>query len=119
MSSSRLTVLVRGVGDVGSAVAHALFRRGHAVVVHDGPAPATTRRRMAFTDAVFDGQAELAGLRATRVDEPHHLAAAMSDGATIPVMVIPFRRLLPILAPDVIVDARGQHHRPGGRDPVG
>jgi len=109
---SRLTVLVRGVGDVGSAVAHALFRRGHAVVIHDGPAPPASRRRMAFTDAVFDGQAELAGVRATRVDDPDHLAAAMSHGATIPVLVIPLHRLLPILAPDVIVDARmrKRHH---------
>ena len=72
MSSSRLAVLARGVGDVGSAVAHALFRRGHAVVIHDDAAPTATRRRMAFTDAVFDGQAELAGVRATRVDDPHH-----------------------------------------------
>ena len=36
----------------------------------------------------------------------------MSDGATIPVLVIPLHRLLPILAPDVIVDARmrKRHH---------
>jgi xanthine dehydrogenase accessory factor len=67
---------------------------------------------MAFTDAVFDGQAELAGVRATRVDDPDHLAAAMSHGATIPVLVISLHRLLPILAPDVIVDARmrKRHH---------
>jgi xanthine dehydrogenase accessory factor len=112
VSSSRLIVLVRGAGDVGSAVAHALFRRGHAVVLHDGPAPAATRRGMAFTDAVFDGQAELAGVRATRVDDAQHLAAVMSAGAGIAVLVISLDRLLAILAPDVIVDARmrKRHH---------
>jgi hypothetical protein len=47
-----LTVVVRGVGDVGSAVAHRLFVEGYAVVIHDGPTPTTTRRGMAFADAV-------------------------------------------------------------------
>ncbi len=31
-----LRVLVRGVGDIGAAVAHRLFLAGHVVVVHDG-----------------------------------------------------------------------------------
>lgn len=43
--------LIRGVGDVGSAVAHRLFRAGHAVVIHDNSQPTTTRRGMAFADA--------------------------------------------------------------------
>ena len=49
-------VLVLGAGDVGSAVAHALFHAGRAVVLQDGPAPpAAPRRGMAFADAFFDG----------------------------------------------------------------
>lgn len=50
-----LLVLVRGVGDIGSAVANHLFTDGYCVVIHDEPLPTTTRRRMAFADAVFDG----------------------------------------------------------------
>jgi len=48
-------VLVRGVGDIGSAVAHRLFTAGCEVIIHDDPQPATTRRGMAFADAIFDG----------------------------------------------------------------
>ena len=55
----RASVLVRGVGDVGSAVAAVLFRTRYRVALHDEPAPATPRRGMAFTDAVFDGVAVL------------------------------------------------------------
>ena len=33
------SVLVRGVGDVGSAVAAVLFRAGYSVALHDEPAP--------------------------------------------------------------------------------
>jgi xanthine dehydrogenase accessory factor len=61
--------LVRGVGDIGSAVAHRLFREGYAVVLHDEPHPSTTRRGMAFADAVFDGHAILEGVRAVRATD--------------------------------------------------
>jgi xanthine dehydrogenase accessory factor len=44
-------VIVRGLGDIGSAVAHLLFREGCGVVIHDDPRPAATRRGMAFADA--------------------------------------------------------------------
>ena len=30
-------VIVRGLGDIGSAVAHLLFREGYGVVLHDDP----------------------------------------------------------------------------------
>ena len=42
------TVLVRGCGDVGSAVAHRLYDAGYRVFMHDVPAPAHTRRGMAL-----------------------------------------------------------------------
>jgi len=51
-----MLIFVRGIGDVGSAVAYRLFRAGHAVVLHDTERPAYSRRGMAFTDAVFDGK---------------------------------------------------------------
>jgi len=47
----KLRILVRGSGDIGSAVAHRLFEAGYAVVIHDTTQPTTTRRKMAFTDA--------------------------------------------------------------------
>ena len=51
-----LIMLVRGVNDVASAVAHRLFSAGHAVALHDVAAPTTSRRGMAFADAMFDGR---------------------------------------------------------------
>ena len=64
-----MLVLVRGVGDIGSAVAHRLFQEGYGVVLHDEPKPTTTRRGMAFADAMFDGHATLDGVRAVRADD--------------------------------------------------
>ena len=62
----RLTVVVRGVGDIGSAVAHCLFLEDYTVVIHDDPTPPTTRRGMAFADAVFDGSAILENVHDVR-----------------------------------------------------
>ena len=81
-------VLVRGVGDVGSAVAAVLFRAGYAVALHDAPAPAAPRRGMAFADAVFDGAAVLDGLTALRVD-----TAAELHGLD-PIVVSPAAKLI-------------------------
>ena len=61
-------VLIRGSGDVGSAVAHLLQGHGHEVVIQDVATPAAPRRGMAFADAFFDGVCELEGVRACRAD---------------------------------------------------
>lgn len=74
----RVTVLVRGVGDIGSAVAHRAFREGYSVVLHDGPRPTTTRRGMAFADAVFDGHAALDDVGAMRAEDLEAVKQALA-----------------------------------------
>lgn len=98
-------MVVRGVGDVGSAVAREVFLAGYAVILHDGPAPVTTRRRMAFADAVFDGHAELSGVSAIRVGVGG-VAAELSARRRIPVVVDAIEAVVRATAPDVLVDAR-------------
>ncbi|HSW40856.1 MAG TPA: xanthine dehydrogenase, partial [Acidobacteriota bacterium] len=103
-------VLVRGSGDVASAVAHILFTAGYTVVIHDSPQPAATRRKMAFTDAVFDGSAELEGVTAKLCED---IAACMippASSKTIMLTVQDFESVLAALRPDVLVDARMRKH---------
>lgn len=97
--------LVRGSGDVGSAVAVVLFRAGFPVVLHDRPAPAHPRRGMALADALFEGSAELDGVIAKRVSLGE-LARATADMDVIPVTDADFDATLAALAPAVLVDAR-------------
>ena len=96
-------VLIRGSGDVGSAVAHRLLREGHAVVVHDVALPAAPRRGMAFADAIFDGSCRLEGIRARRVDGVEGLRA---DGAEVLVTTAALDDVLAVVSFDVLVDAR-------------
>jgi xanthine dehydrogenase accessory factor len=100
------TVLIRGSGDVGSAVAHRLFQLSHVVVIHDDRQPAYTRRRMAFTDAVFDRKAELAGVYAKRADNRASLWAMLKCRQAIPVVLEDLQQAIRDVQPDVLVDAR-------------
>lgn len=94
--------LVRGIGDVGSAVAHALYSAGHQVAIHDSPRPTAHRRGMAFVDAVYDGRATLEGIEAVRVGATRDVATA----SNIAVYTGPFSDLLADGIWDLLVDAR-------------
>lgn len=99
-------VVVRGIGDVGSAVAHRLAGAGYRVWIHDDPGPAAPRRGMAFTDAAFDGSATLQGVTATVVGDPADLAPALESGGGIPVFLGDLAAGLRATQPRVLVDAR-------------
>jgi xanthine dehydrogenase accessory factor len=98
-------ILVLGIGDIGSAVAHRLFRAGELAAIQDEPPPATSRRRMAFADAMFDGETQLTGVIA-RLVSPTKLSPSTWSVRFIPVAAIPPRGAIEKLMPDVIVDAR-------------
>jgi len=101
-------ILVRGTNDVASAAARRLFCAGYAVFIHETPQPTALRRKMAFTDAVFDGQAILDGILARLVnDSPQEALAA---GEYIPVSVGDFSTLLETLRPQILIDARMRKH---------
>ncbi len=103
---SRTTVLVRGSGDVGSAVAVVLHRAGYGVAIHEVAAPSAPRRGMALADAVFDGMCSLDGVRAVLVSEARSLPAAVGAGQEIAVCTADLSDMLTALAPEVLVDAR-------------
>lgn len=106
-----LKILIRGSGDVGSAVAYRLFQAGYVTVIHDVPQPTATRRRMAFTDAIFEGWANLADVEARRVDDLEQLLSLLAAHQFIPVLVMDLAILLEFLQPDVLVDARMRKHQ--------
>jgi xanthine dehydrogenase accessory factor len=99
-------VLIRGSGDVGSAVAHVLFRHGYRVLVHDRPAPPHPRRGMAFSDALFDGCAWLAEILAKRARDPLDVQAMLACRGAIPASDARLEELLEAVRPRAVVDAR-------------
>ena len=110
MQSQAVRVLVRGIGDIGSAIAHLLFSEGYAVLIHDGPMPTTTRRGMSFADAVFDGHVTLEGVHAVRAHDLVRVREALDSRRAIPVYVREIGPLLADVRPAVLVDARMRKH---------
>jgi xanthine dehydrogenase accessory factor len=98
-------IVVRGVGDIGSAVAHRMFRDGHAVVIHDSSQPTTTRRKMAFADAAFHDVAWLEGVEARRGADVQGVTVLLDHGV-VAVYLGVFRDLLEAVKPSVLIDAR-------------
>ncbi|MFN8526733.1 MAG: hypothetical protein U0821_26815 [Chloroflexota bacterium] len=103
-------VLIRGVNDVGSAVAHRLIEDGHVVVIHDVAQPTTSRRGMAFADAMFDGHAQLEGIQAHRADSLADITARLNAELSVAneaiVTAFDFTETLRVVKPRVLIDAR-------------
>jgi xanthine dehydrogenase accessory factor len=103
-------ILVRGSGDVGSAVAHTLFKSDYAVVIHDSAQPSATRRRMSFCDAIFDGNSELDGVSAQLIEDISELSTRLTAHDLVPITTLDLPCILAALRPEVLVDARMKKH---------
>jgi len=97
------TALIRGAGDVATGVAHTLFRSGFRVVMTEVQRPTTERRAVSFSEAVYEGEWEVEGVRAKRT-APTEVEATIAEGK-IAVVVDPEAEILRKLKPDVLVDA--------------
>jgi xanthine dehydrogenase accessory factor len=104
-------VLILGGGDVGSAVAHVLFRRGLQVLICERPRSPHARRGMAFTDALFDGSATLEGVQARCLPDMASVAACWDAAREIPIVVLDETLLTAASRFDVLVDATMRRHR--------
>ncbi|TAN64902.1 MAG: xanthine dehydrogenase [Magnetospirillum sp.] len=97
--------LIRGTGEIASAVAHLLHRAGAAVALQTSRPPVAIRRTMAFSDAVFDGAATLEGLTAHRINSGSELDGIWAAG-DIPLLYRDFVMAVADCSWDVLVDAR-------------
>ena len=80
------------------------------MVIHETPKPTTARRKMSFTDAVFDGRAVLDGVEAQLFKRLFLLRGALAAHQVIPVVVKDFHELLQTLHPQILVDVRMRKH---------
>jgi xanthine dehydrogenase accessory factor len=96
---------VKSAHDIGSAVAHRLKSAGERPVLLETPAPGATRWLMCFAGAVYDGSAELEGLRAVRCGDAVQAAALAGQPGVIPLLVAGLDDPLPLSA-EALVDAR-------------
>ena len=104
-------VLIIGGGDVGSAIAHVLFRSGFAVLISERQHSAHARRGMAYTDALFDGSAVLDGVEARWLPDVASVQACWDGKVFIPVVTVPEAQLATAIRFDAVVDATMRRNR--------
>jgi len=100
-----LIVLVRGAGEMASGVAHRLHRAHFRVCLLDIAMPLAVRREVSFSEAVYEGEKEVEGVRAIRVRSPEEVAPVW-ESSGIPLLIDPAgKEARNYLNPDVVVDA--------------
>jgi xanthine dehydrogenase accessory factor len=106
-------VLLRGGGDLASGVALRLHNVGINIVIIELQRPLAVRRRVSFSESVYEGQVVVEGVTAERVNHFSEIEQVIKSGK-IPVSIDPDLEILEISNFDipVIVDARMRKRPP-------
>jgi xanthine dehydrogenase accessory factor len=101
---SRMVVLIKGGGEVASGVAHKLARARFRVCLTETAQPLAVSRGVAFCEAVYDGEKEVEGITARRVESGVEVLRLWREGR-IAVIVDPETSIRKTLKPEVLIDA--------------
>jgi len=107
-----MNILLRGGGDLASGVAVRLWRVGMRVVIAELPEPMAVRRKVAFSEAVYQGVTVVENIKARLIGTADQGEEILDQGE-IPVLVDPILNCLEIIRPAVMVDARMIKRSPG------
>ncbi len=100
-----LTVAIKGAGDLASGVAWRLYQaRFRRIYMLEVAKPLAVRRRVAFSEAVYDGTQTVEGVSAVRVEDVSDFERVWADGR-IALRVDPNWDTLGQQPPDVVIDA--------------
>ena len=104
-SLDELVILVRGAGEMASGVAHRLHRSHFKLCMTEISHPLAVRREVTFSEAIYEGEKEVEGVRAKLISEPEEIESLWKQ-ACIPILVDPDgKKTKSFLKPDVLIDA--------------
>ena len=96
-------IIIRGAGDLATAIAIRLHNSGFRVVCLEVAKPTVIRRTVSFAQAVFEGQACVEGVHARLVSIDDVDKVFSED--FVPVLIDPSGDAIRILHPAVLIDA--------------
>ena len=99
-----MVVLIKGGGEVASAVAHKLARSRFKVCLTEIPQPVAVSRGVTFCEAIYDGEIGVEGVVAKRITSAEEITPTWKENK-LPILVDPPARVNDWLHPDVIIDA--------------
>ena len=104
--NKKILIICRGGGDLATGIVHRLFRAGFPVLVLETDSPAAIRRQVSFSEAVYDGTATVEGVTAERIASVDRASVDhVLEAGRVPLLVDPEGSSIPLLKPDIVVDA--------------
>jgi len=103
--TNELVVLIRGAGEMASGVIHRLHRSHFMVCMTEIAQPLAVRREVAFSEAIYEGEKEVEGVRAKLISRQEEIEPTWKNG-DIPILVDPdAKKTRKFLKPDILIDA--------------
>jgi len=89
---------------MATGIAVRLFNSGFEVIMTETSKPSCIRRKVSFSEAIYDGQAKVEGVKAVSAESPQHAMALLKD-RVVPVLIDPDLNCLSFINPFGLVDA--------------
>ncbi len=102
-------ILIKGAGDIGTGVAHRLYRAGFGIIMTELPEPRAVRRTVAFSDCVFEGTTSVEEVTAVRLSIEQALrmlAKGLVSNGPIPLVIDPDGTASSEVPATLLIDAR-------------
>ena len=100
---SKIEVCIKGGGDVASGVAWRLYQCGFRILITEIQKPLAVRRKVSFSEAVYEGYMVVEGVEAVLIRDAEHVYSAWEKNK-VPVIVDPTCESRHFVKPDVLVD---------------
>lgn len=97
-------IIIRGAGDIATASICRLHNSGFRLLVLETEKPSAIRRRVSFSEAVYDGQQTVEGVTAELINGPDERHEVW-DRNNVPVLIDPLCNHLKKLRARVVIDA--------------
>jgi xanthine dehydrogenase accessory factor len=100
-----LKVIIRGAGEMASGIAHRLYSAGfRKILMTEIAKPLSVRRTVSFSEAVYEGEASVEGVRGVCIDSVDEWPALWEENM-IAVIVYSAENPVEKLKPDILIDA--------------
>ena len=99
-----MMILIKGAGDLATGIAYRLNKSGFDIVMTEIDKPTTVRRTVAFSQAVFDNEIVIEGIKGVKVNNINEIYKEINQG-NIPIIIDEKAEIIKELRPDVVVDA--------------
>jgi xanthine dehydrogenase accessory factor len=97
-------VLIKGGGEVASAIAHRLFQSGFKICLTEIPYPLAVHRGTTFCEAVFEGEKTVEGISAKLVKSFGQIPTTWNEHK-IPIIVDEQAKSREYIKPKIVIDA--------------